>query len=85
MVVFGMLTAARSAGRRNPDSTTGYRRLERNKQRDQDSRIALEAMGWKVLAVWQCQTKDLGQLENRLADFLDGENADRHSGRKLLA
>ena len=34
-------------------------KLEANKCRDEKSTKALEAQGWSVMVVWQCETKDL--------------------------
>jgi DNA mismatch endonuclease (patch repair protein) len=31
---------------------------------------ALKALGWEVLTVWECQTKDRAILETRLRSFL---------------
>ena len=31
---------------------------------------ALEALGWKALVIWECETKDLGTLSTRLSEFL---------------
>jgi DNA mismatch endonuclease, patch repair protein len=41
-------------------------KLEGNVSRDQRQREALEATGWTVLVVWECETKDLVAL-NALA------------------
>lgn len=42
---------------RMPKSNVEFweRKIERNRQRDASNRIALEAEGWKVLTVWECQ------------------------------
>ena len=45
-------------------------KLMRNRERDEENRAALEAQGWQVLEVWECQTKDLDALEARLVKFL---------------
>mgnify|MGYP001628250927 CR=1 FL=1 len=45
-------------------------KLSKNRERDQANRAALEAAGWKVLEVWECQIKDLDALEARLVGFL---------------
>ena len=41
-----------------------------NKSRDQRVRKALQELGWQVLVVWQCQTKDPATLQNTLLHFL---------------
>lgn len=45
-------------------------KLQRNAERDAEHEAALQAAGWQVLTVWECETKDLAALETRLADFL---------------
>ena len=47
-------------------------KLERNVARDAAAREALEAAGWDVFEVWECQIKrgDLDALADRLRDFL---------------
>jgi len=54
------------AGRRTVKTNTDYwlPKLARNKARDQLARAALEADGWLVLTVWECQVKDLAALES---------------------
>lgn len=42
-------------------------KFERNVARDAANAATLRKMGWRVLAVWECETKDLPQLTRRLA------------------
>jgi DNA mismatch endonuclease (patch repair protein) len=42
----------------------------RNRARDIDARARLEAMGWRVLVVWECWLKDEAGLEAVLKDAL---------------
>jgi DNA mismatch endonuclease (patch repair protein) len=57
---------------RIPSSRRSYwlAKLKRNKQRDQRTRRALRRLGWDVLTVWECQTKDLQKLAQRVTAFL---------------
>jgi len=57
---------------RAPRSNQSYwlPKLTRNKERDFKSIAALEAAGWQVLVIWECETRDAGLLQNRLEDFL---------------
>lgn len=57
---------------RIPSSRRDYwePKLRRNAERDAEQLAALQAAGWQVLTVWECETKDRAALENRLADFL---------------
>ena len=46
-------------------------KLAKNKQRDAASLQALEALGWKVLTVWECElTKDRTGTREKLVHFL---------------
>jgi DNA mismatch endonuclease (patch repair protein) len=44
-------------GSRKPKSNAAYWRekIERNRARDQKNRVALEALGWRVITVWECE------------------------------
>ncbi|WP_084199490.1 very short patch repair endonuclease [Noviherbaspirillum autotrophicum] len=57
---------------RVPKSNIDYwkPKLERNQERDLQSRSSLERLGWKVLTVWECEVKDLNALERKLKNFL---------------
>ena len=46
-------------------------RILKNRERDARSIAALEKLGWAVDTVWECQTRDMASLEERLARFLD--------------
>lgn len=48
------------------------RKLQKNADRDAAQLAALEALGWDALVVWECQTKDLGQLARTIRSFLGG-------------
>ncbi|MCY3794149.1 MAG: hypothetical protein OXG51_07215 [Gammaproteobacteria bacterium] len=41
-------------------------------ERDGENQAQLRALGWEVLVVWECETKDLEALEERIRGFLDG-------------
>ncbi len=45
-------------------------KIERNRQRDAEKKAALESEGWKVLEVWQCETRNPESLKAGLIDFL---------------
>jgi len=44
-------------------------KFDANKARDVRSVSQLEAMNWRVLTVWECETRDLVKLEARLRRF----------------
>lgn len=58
--------------RAKPRSNTGYwdAKLARNVQRDTETRAALEALGWRLLIVWECETRDAKRVEARLTTEL---------------
>jgi len=45
-------------------------KIEANRERDRRKGGALEAAGWRVLTVWQCEIRDLDVLQERLWIFL---------------
>jgi DNA mismatch endonuclease, patch repair protein len=61
------------AGRRLPKSRVDFwkSKLERNRMRDVEQQRRLTAEGWKVLVIWECETRDAAYVEARLTRFLD--------------
>jgi DNA mismatch endonuclease (patch repair protein) len=59
-------------GRSMPASHVNYWRQKfgRNRARDAKCRRKLARMGWRVLTVWECQTRSRPRLESRLRKFL---------------
>jgi len=59
---------------RVPDSRRDYweRKLLRNVARDQKNAQRLRRLGWRVLTVWECETKNLDTLVSRIDRFLSG-------------
>jgi DNA mismatch endonuclease (patch repair protein) len=45
-------------------------KLQRNTQRDAENKNSLRRLGWRVLTVWECETKNPGRLQRRLARLL---------------
>lgn len=64
---------------RRPKSNTAYwlPKLERNVSRDAENLFRLKADGWRVLVVWECETKDRVRLSARLRRFLNKEGESR--------
>lgn len=60
-------------GSRVPKTNVVYwtKKVIRNRNRDADSRKHLEAQGWKVLAIWECQLNDESSVLMQLVRFLD--------------
>jgi DNA mismatch endonuclease (patch repair protein) len=59
-----------------PSSNVAFweQKIGKNKQRDDRVRKLLRKEGWKVLAVWQCETKDSSRLAKKLTRFLETGN-----------
>ena len=59
---------------RLPTSRVGYwtEKIDKNKARDARNVSDLEAKGWDVCVVWECETADSDFLRIRLVRFLDG-------------
>ena len=58
---------------RAPKSNLGYwaGKLARNVRRDTSNLAALKTLGWRVLAIWECETaQDQAKLARRLQKFL---------------
>jgi DNA mismatch endonuclease (patch repair protein) len=58
-------------------------KIDRNRTRDAESVRSLKAAGWRVLTVWQCETKDAESLRTRLMKFF-GRDARTGQRRSLL-
>lgn len=50
-------------------------KLEANRERDARNVDALSSAGWRVMVVWECETKDGPALAARLHRFLEGEES----------
>lgn len=59
---------------RAPKSRTEYwgPKIAANRSRDERNVRDLEALGWQVLAVWQCELADLQTVLDRIVEFVDG-------------
>ncbi|MBK9169294.1 MAG: DNA mismatch endonuclease Vsr [Bryobacterales bacterium] len=60
-------------GSRVPVQNRDYwtRKVARNLERDRKTEAALESLGWKSLAVWECEIKDQDRMRRTLRRFLD--------------
>jgi len=58
----------------SPKSNTSYwtEKLASNKARDAAKIAALEAKGFRVLVIWECDVRDGARLKNALARFFVG-------------
>lgn len=55
-----------------PTSNTSYwnQKLDRNVERDAANLRKLGELGWKVLVIWECETRNVEKLIGTLSDFL---------------
>lgn len=53
---------------RTPITRTEYwgPKLTRNVERDKEAKVRLESLGWRVIEVWECETRDLPAAEGKL-------------------
>ncbi len=60
---------------RIPSTNRDYwiRKLARNHERDTRNLALLEATGWTVMTVWECQLQDIAATTERLIGFLENE------------
>lgn len=59
-------------GARQPKNNAAYWRakIARNAARDARSTAALEAAGWRVLTLWECEIKEAAPMARKLSAFL---------------
>ena len=50
-------------------------KLSRNQERDEENLRKLRRLGWKVLAIWECEVRNRKKLSSRLERFLDHRHA----------
>lgn len=62
-------------GRKQPSTRREYwgPKLARNVARDAKVQAELRSLGWHVLVIWECETKDVGKLSRLIYDFLVGQ------------
>jgi len=60
-------------GRRSPKSKKKYwiPKLQGNKERHKKNCHLLKRRGWKVLTIWECQTRNPEKLTDRIVAFLN--------------
>lgn len=60
-------------GDRTPKNNRTYwkKKISRNRERDRENMEALRRQGWRALVVWECETKDVKQLAERIRSFLN--------------
>lgn len=74
-------------GRRVPASNNEYwqEKRIRNQARDSAAQAELLERGWRVLTIWECETKDADLLKTRIKAFLDPTEATQAEVEKIIA
>lgn len=60
-------------GSRLPKTNTEFwaEKMHRNRERDEKQRLQLDALGWEILVVWECEVKTKSGLLKDVERFLD--------------
>lgn len=68
-----------------PSSNVAFwrRKIEKNRRRDARCEKQLRTDGWKVLTLWECETKNEGKLGKKLSRFL--ERRGRGNEKRMVA
>lgn len=63
-------------GARIPKTNREYwvGKIQKNIERDRNNQDILESLGWDILAVWECEIKDVERLARKLVAFLAKTN-----------
>jgi len=72
-------------GARVPKANRDYwlGKVSRNRDRDVTSRRALEAAGWRVETIWECEMKDEAALRGRLSEMLENPASPAEAGVQM--
>jgi DNA mismatch endonuclease (patch repair protein) len=70
--------------RRGPVTNGTYwrKKIERNQKRDRRVTRILRRRGWRVLVIWECQTRDQARLAKQIGAFLDMKKLSRRNASK---
>ena len=52
-------------------------KLEDNVARDRRNETALRELGWRIMVIWECETKDREAVAARIKSFLPQENGEQ--------
>ena len=74
-------------GDRMPKTNADYwtAKIARNRERYERQQAELRLDGWRVLTVWECETRERDELAARLRSFLDGAPAPTPPGGSTAA
>ncbi|MGW8289213.1 MAG: very short patch repair endonuclease [Candidatus Bathyarchaeia archaeon] len=68
-------------GKVQPQTNANFWQMKResNVARDKKNTTSLKRIGWEVLTIWECETKDILNLKEKLNSFLKESAKDRKS------
>ena len=63
----------------NPKTRVEYwkTKFNGNVVRDERNETLLRALGWRVMTIWECETKDHESVATRIVSYLRGSGHDR--------
>jgi DNA mismatch endonuclease (patch repair protein) len=69
-------------GKVSPATNADFWKAKRlsNVKRDRRNLLALKRDGWRVMVVWECETKKADRLQNKLVTFLQATSYDPSGG-----
>lgn len=70
------------AARPQSNVTFWNEKLDRNIARDAQMRDELRRLGWNVLVIWQCQTKDVAGLERLVESYFKDIRRELHGSKR---
>jgi len=47
-------------------------KLQKNKEKDKRYKFLLEKLGWNVIIIWECNTKNMVQLSRKIKGIMNG-------------
>ena len=56
-------------------------KFEGNVVRDRRNETALDELGWRVMVVWECETRDREAVAERIIEYLRRDGSDPSGGR----
>lgn len=63
------------AGMPKSNRTYWEPKLTRTRNRDSKNLALLEAGGWKVLTIWECELRGMDSVVSKISGFLDGDKS----------
>jgi len=71
-------------GNRKPKTNASYwgNKIKKNVERDTLHHAKLEALGWKILVIWECEINNTQKLSKRLHSFLKAPHITKDKDQK---